>query len=321
MNTLWIIGANFGETSDRVSIWEMFTSYIYRTVTLGTTIIGACAGAVGVLLYLRKQSLITDVIGHSAIAGVMGAFAVATLWLDLDGRSMMVLTTGALISSGLAVFLSEWISRTSKLGQDAAMAICLALFYGLGITGLHLITHSRLPNRGGIKDYLFGNATSLSQEDVLIMAVLSLVVALVIALLWKELKVYIFDPLLATTQGFRGQVLTPVLLFCATVSIVMGVKAVGLILMIAFAIMPAAAARQWTRNLSSMLVLSALIGGASAFLGSYLAINAGRVPTGPVIVMILFGVFVLSLIFPAERSVVRRRLSRQRIRKTLGAGV
>lgn len=296
-----------------VSLYEFFTNYIFRTVMEGTALIGACAGAVGCLLYLRKQSLLSDVIGHSAVAGVMVAFTVATLFLKIDGRSMLVLTIGALISSLLSVLLTEFITNNSKISQDTAMAICLALFYGLGITGLHLITHSTLPNRGGIKDYMFGNATSISDDDVFSIFLLTLMVYAIIALLWKELKVFIFDPVLAASAGFNSVILTPVLLFCATVSIVIGVKAVGLVLMVAFAVMPAASARQWTKHFSVMVFLAAIFGASSGVLGTYLSVRLGRVPTGPIIVLVLFAIFVVSMILPPERSVLRRGLRRREI--------
>ncbi|MBV7363369.1 metal ABC transporter permease [Actinomycetaceae bacterium TAE3-ERU4] len=300
-----------------VTLTEMFTNYIYRTVALGTAIIGGCSGAIGCLLYLRKQSLLSDVVGHSAIAGVMAAFAVATVFLNIDGRSMLVLTIGALISSLVSVLMTEWITRHSKLSQDAAMSICLALFYGLGITGLHLITHSTLPNRGGIKDYMFGKATSLSDDDVHVMFLLALGVIIVVMVLWKEIKLFIFDPVLAATSGFKSSILTPILLTCATISIVIGVKAVGLILMVAFAIMPAASARQWTKRLSTMVVLAAFIGMTCALMGTYISIRIGKVPTGPVIVILLFLVFVISMIAPPERSVLRRVIKRNQIRGRL----
>lgn len=300
-----------------VTLSEFFSSYLYRTMTEGTAIIGACSGGIGCLLYLRKQSLVSDVVGHSAIAGVMAAFTISSLFLGVDGRSMLVITTGALISALMAVLLSDWISRATKLSQDAAMAICLALFYGLGIIGLHWITHSNLPNRGGIKDYIFGSAAALSDTDVKVILLISVVVFLIVTIVWKELKVFIFDPVLAAGMGFRASILSPLLLACATISIVIGVKAVGLILMVAFAVMPAAAARQWTKTLSQMVVLSAIFGAFSGVIGSYLAVKIGNVPTGPTIVIVLSLIFIVSMIAPPERSALRRSWHRQKLRKKL----
>ncbi|NYS35332.1 metal ABC transporter permease, partial [Streptococcus danieliae] len=112
------------------------SSYTYRTMLLGTSMVGLTAGALGSYLYLHKQSLVSDVIGHSAIAGVTTAFVTATALLGIAGRSVLVLTIGALIAATAAVLVANGIARASRVGIDAAMAICLALFYGSGVVML-----------------------------------------------------------------------------------------------------------------------------------------------------------------------------------------
>ena len=88
---------------------EFFGSYTYRTMLIGTVLIGLFSGGLGCLLYQRKQSLLADVIGHSAIAGVVGAFIVSTAVFNVNGRSMATLTIGAVISSALAALLLSLI--------------------------------------------------------------------------------------------------------------------------------------------------------------------------------------------------------------------
>lgn len=291
------------------SVVEFLTNYSYRTMVIGTAIIGACAAALGCFLYLRKQSLMSDVIGHSSVAGVMGAFALTTALTPFDGRSMLVLTIGAVVAGLAAVLLADHITRVSPISPDTAMAICLALFYGIGLVGLHLIVKSSLKNRGGIANYMFGNAASITSSDIRIAGGFAVLIAIVVTLLWKELTLFVFDPVAAEVAGFSSRILTPVLLCCSTVAIVIGIKAVGMILMVAFAIMPAAAARQWTKRLSSMVLLATLLGAASAVTGSYLAVCMGKVPTGAVIVLVLFAVFLVSLFQAIWRSKLQLRRS------------
>lgn len=295
-----------------VGIVEFLTNYTFRNMLVGTVLVGATSGALGCFLYLRKQSLTSDVIGHSAVAGVMLSFIVAVAVLSINGRSMLVLTIGSIIAATAAVLLSNWIARDSRIGIDAALAICLSLFYGGGIVLMRVITHSTLRGRGGIDKYMFGNASILVTTDIYTIGVFGGLSLLIMIAYWKEFKVYSFDPVLAETLGFSHRILNPLLLGTATIAIVIGVKAVGLILMIAFAIMPAAAARQWTKRLASMVLLASLMGAGSAAFGSFLAVNLGKVPTGPVVVMVLFGVFLFSIIAPPERSVLRRALVRRR---------
>ncbi|MCS4485070.1 metal ABC transporter permease [Gleimia sp. 6138-11-ORH1] len=302
-----------------ISLSEFLTNYTFRTMLIGTTLIGLTSGALGCFLYLRKQSLISDVIGHSAIAGVMLAFIIAAGILNIEGRSMLVLTIGAVISATIAVLISNWVTQDSRVSIDAAMAISLSLFYGIGMVLMRQITRSSLQGRGGIDKYMFGNAATLLESDLYTIGFFGGLALLIMLIFWKEFKVFTFDPVLATQMGFNPRILNPLMMGAVTIAIVIGVKAVGLILMIAFAIMPAAAARQWTKRLSSMVLLSALIGGFSGAVGSYLSANLGRVPTGPIVVIILFTIFLVSLTFAPERSVLRRLVMRRAKAKELEA--
>jgi manganese/zinc/iron transport system permease protein len=290
---------------------DFLANFTFRTMAIGTTLIGATSGALGTFLYLRKQSLISDVIGHSAIFGVMVAFVVASTVFGINGRSMVVLTIGAVVCSTLSALLANWIASVSQLRIDAAMVISLSIFYGAGMVMLQRIVHSSLPNRGGIDKYMFGNAATLGTGDIFAIGMFSTLAIGVMLLLWKEFKVFTFDPVLAQSIGFSPRILGPVLAIATTIAVVIGVKAVGLVLMIAFAIMPAAAARQWVHHLWSMVAVSSTIGGGAGLVGSYVAVNFGKVPTGPVVVLILFAVFTFSLLFAPERSVIRRYFVRR----------
>lgn len=296
---------------DLIPPLEFISNFTFRTMLIGTTLIGATSGALGSFLYLRKQSLISDVIGHSAVLGVMVSFIFATAVLGVNGRSMLTLTIGAVISSTLAVLLANSITKDTRIRIDAAMAIILSIFYGAGMVLMRLIMHSKLPNRGGIDKYMFGNAATLATDDLVTIAVFAGGAILIMLLFWKEFKVFTFDPILSTSLGFSPKILGPLMAGTTTVAIVIGVKAVGLILMIAFAIMPAAAARQWTKRLSTMVLLASAIGGLAGALGSYISVNLGKVPTGPVVVLVLFLVFIFSLLFAPERSVLRRSFARR----------
>lgn len=291
-----------------VPLSEFIYNYTFRTMLIGSMMIGVFSGVLGSFLYLRHQSLVSDVIGHSAIAGVTSSFVFATLILQINGRSMVVLTIGAVIASTLAVLFANWVAADSRVGIDAAMAITLALFFGGGLIVMRFIIRSNLPSRGGITDYIFGNAATLITSDLVTIACFGLGALLVTALHWKEFKLFSFDPVQAEMMGFRSDIISPLMLTTITVAVVIGVKAVGLILMIAFAIMPAVAARQWTNHLFSMVATAGGIGALSAAIGCYVSVNMGSVPTGPVIVVVLAAVVVISFIF-APRGLLSRRLN------------
>ncbi|ADL20017.2 Manganese/zinc/iron transport system [Corynebacterium pseudotuberculosis] len=214
-----------------MSIIDFLAEFSYRRVVWGTLLIGLCSGAMGTFLYLRRQSMMSDVIGHSATPGVMGAFLffATTPWLSesqlladwgIGARSMPVITIGAMVTGLASAIVANAVADSTRIGIDSTMAVMLSLL--------------------------------------------------------------------------------------VVVAIVIGVKAVGLILMIAFAVFPPAAARQWTRTVAQMVVVSGLIGAIAAIVGSYISISAGKVPTGPVIVLVLAAFVIVALVASPRRAAVIR---------------
>ncbi|MDU7515949.1 MAG: metal ABC transporter permease [Varibaculum cambriense] len=294
-----------------ISLSDFWGTYSFRVMTAGAILVGFFAGTLGSLLYVRKQSLVSDVIGHSSIAGIVGAFVIASL-MGADGQSILVLTIGATISGLLAVATTNLIAEKSKVGVEAAMAISLAIYYGGGMVALRLLSFSHFSGRSGIAQYLFGNAATMRQIDVLIVAILGFTALLIVVIFWKEIALFAFDPVGAQAAGFSGNLLIAIVTLCTTVGIVIGVKSVGVVLMVAFAIIPAAAARQWTDHLPMLFLLAGAIGALSGGFGSYLAVSIGKVPTGPVIVVILSLVLAISLVFSPHRSLLAYRYRRRR---------
>lgn len=294
-----------------IPLSDFWGTYSFRVMTAGAILVGFFAGTLGSLLYVRKQSLVSDVIGHSSIAGIVGAFVIASL-MGADGQSILVLTIGATISGLLAVATTNLIAEKSKVGVEAAMAISLAIYYGGGMVALRLLSFSHFSGRSGISQYLFGNAATMRQIDVLIVAILGFTALLIVVIFWKEIALFAFDPVGAQAAGFSGNLLIAIVTLCTTVGIVIGVKSVGVVLMVAFAIIPAAAARQWTDHLPVLFLLAGAIGALSGGFGSYLAVSIGKVPTGPVIVVILSLVLAISLVFSPHRSLLAYRYRRRR---------
>lgn len=285
-----------------ISILDFLSEFAYRRIVFGTVLIGACSGVMGTFLYLRRQSLMSGVIGHSATPGVMGAFLIISISpLLIDARSMPFLTIGALITGLLAVMLSNKVADTTRIGIDATMVVMLSLFLGGGLLLLQIIQRSRIQGKGGIEELMFGNAATLTNVDVITIAVVSVLVLVMLIVLWRPFNMITFDPILSQTTGVPMRWLSPLLFSLIVLAVVIGVKAVGLILMIAFAVFPPAAARQWSRTVGRMAMLSAIFGAVAGVLGTYISVAVGKVPTGPVIVIVL-GVFVVvSLMFAPRR--------------------
>lgn len=296
---------------------EFFSDHTYRTVLIGTSMIGLIAGALGLFAYLRKQSLIGDVISHSALAGALGAFLLAVTVFQVSGRSMVALIVGAVVTGTLAVAAHRGIDATTKIGPDTSMAIVLTGFFGVGLLLLRVIANGDFPGKGGIQDYLFGNASVLTRADIITCAVVGVGALGLVMVLWKEFALRTFDAEFTQVLGFSGRVIDAWMFTLIVVAVVIGVKAVGVVLMIAFVVTPPAAARQWVSTLPAMVALSGVIGAVGSAIGAYLSISYGGIPTGPVIVLVLFGIFIASLVLAPGRSVVARAVMRAKIRQDL----
>lgn len=296
---------------------ELLDNHTYRMVLLGTMTIGLVAGALGSFAYLRRQSLISDVISHAALPGTLLAFLAAVLVLGADGRSMIALIIGAVAVGTVAVLFANGIARTSKIRIDTAMAVSLTLFFGAGMLLMRIIANEPLPGKGGIQDYLFGNASVITVADLVTSLTVGAFALGLMTVCWKEFALRTFDPDHSTVLGFGARTIDTLMFTTIVIATVIGVKAVGLVLMVAFVVTPPAAARQWTRSLRGMVVCSGAIGAVGSGIGAYLSIVLGKVPTGPLIVLTLFAILLISLLLAPRRSIVTRLLARRRARAAL----
>ncbi|MDZ8173071.1 metal ABC transporter permease [Microbacterium xanthum] len=296
---------------------EFFANHTYRMVFFGTMTIGLVAGALGTFAYLRKQSLISDVVSHAALPGTLLAFLGAVVVLGADGRNMLGLIVGAVVVGTIAALFANGVARTSKIRIDTAMAVALTIFFGAGMLLLRVVADGSFPGKGGIQDYLFGNASVITVADLATSITVGAIALLLMIVFWKEFALRTFDPDHAAVLGFSARTIDTLMFTTIVIATVIGVKAVGLVLMVAFVVTPPAAARQWTRTLRGMVVLSAAIGAVGSGLGAYLSVALGSIPTGPLIVLTLFAIFVFSLVFSPRRSVVMRAIGRSRARAEL----
>lgn len=296
---------------------DFFADHTFRMVFWGTATIGLVAGALGSFAYLRKQSLVSDVISHAALPGTLVAFLVGAAIPAIGGRNMMGLIAGTILAGAAAAWYANTVSATSKIRIDTAMAVTLTVFFGAGMVLMRVIANRPFPGKGGIQDYLFGNASVITRADLAASLAIGFAALAPMLLLWKEYQIRTFDPVHSSVLGFRAALIDGIMFTSIVVATVIGVKAVGLVLMVAFVVTPPAAARQWTRTLPTMVALSAVIGAAGSGIGAYASIALGRVPTGPLIVLTLFAVFLVSVLFAPRRSIVTRAVERARGRRRL----
>ena len=277
---------------------DFFSDYTLRNVMLGTLLLGMGSGLVGVFVLLRRQSLIGDAVSHAALPGIVVAF------LLTGTKDLSVLLTGAALSGLIGTLCITTIIRTTKIDTDGAQGIVLGVFLGLGFLLLTHVQKSPDAAKAGLDKFVFGQAATIMQRDVILIAAVELIISATVFLFWKELKLATFDPAIASVMGFSPKRVELIITALTVPAIVVGIQAVGVILMSALLVAPAAAARQWTDKLS--------------FMG--IAIISSQVPklaTGPVIVLLLTAAAVVSIVFSPRRGVLQRILKHEALKSSV----
>lgn len=280
--------------------------YTLRTVALGAATLGAVSGALGVYALLRGQSLIGDAMSHAALPGI------AVAYLVTQSKLPLVLMAGAAATGWLATLAVMTVVRRSRVKYDSALAIVLSVFFGVG---LMLLTYIQgLPDAGqaGLDTFLFGQAAALITSDVITMAGLGAVALSGVALFWKEFKLLAFDEAFGQSLGFPMRAVDVGLTTLTVIAIVIGLQAVGVVLMSAMIVAPAAAARQWTARLGVMMLLSTGFGAAAGVAGALISSSAANLPTGPTIVLCATVIVTVSMLFAPHRGLVFRWVRQRR---------
>jgi manganese/zinc/iron transport system permease protein len=294
-------------------IWRTLSlaDYNTRVVFAGVTALGAAGGLVGTFLLLRKRSLLSDTVSHCTLPGIALAFLVSEA-LGSD-RSLWMLLSGAAVTGVLGMVAVATIRAHTRIKDDAALAIVLSVFFGLGIALLVIIQQLPTGNAAGLSHYIYGKAAAMTAGDAKLIAGASLVIAIVCAALFKELKLLCFDSDFARAQGWPTVRLDLALMGLVVAVTVIGLQAVGLLLVVALLIIPAAAARFWSHRLGVTMLLATVIGAASGLVGVATSALFPNLPAGAVIVLAAVFCFGVSFVFGAQRGILIRWLDHRRV--------
>jgi manganese/zinc/iron transport system permease protein len=274
-------------------------------------VLGAAAGMVGSVAYFKRQNLMSDALSHAALPGVVLAFIV------LGEKQLLFLMLGAAISALLGAFFIQMITSATRISQDTAMGMILSVFYGLGIMLLTLANRMSTGNQSGLDSFIYGQAAAMVRTDMYTMIVLAVAVIAVLFFLFKEWKVYLFDVAFAKGIGMSIKGMDLLYLIILVTTIVVGIQAVGVILIAALMIIPAVSARYWTKTFSNMLILAAVFGGLSGAIGTWITAIWSGLPTGPFIVLVAAAIFTVSLLLGKEKGLIIRYVEQQKNRKMM----
>ncbi|WP_240002437.1 metal ABC transporter permease [Oleisolibacter albus] len=272
-------------------------------VLAGATLLGIAAGVVGTFTFLRGRALVSDALGHATLPGVVLAFLLGSA-LGLTTRNLPLLLAGAALTGSLAVWLVQQVSRHTRLAEDAVIAGVLGGFFGLGVVLLSLVQSLPTGGQAGLGTFILGQTAGMTRGEAWTMAVLAGGAALAALALYKEFRLVCFDPDFARGLGWPVALLDLGMLALAVVVTVAGLQTVGLVLVVAFLVIPPVAARFWSDRLDRMLWLAACFGGASGALGTALSGAVPDLPTGAVIVLVAGVFFLVSLLLAPGRGVL-----------------
>ena len=296
---------------DKILEFFSFTDANIRFVTAGTVLLAVSSALVGGFSFLRKRTLSGDVIAHSILPGICLAF------LIFNTKNPIVLLTGAFITGWISIVAVDFIVKNSKLKEDAALAIVLSVFFGVGIFLLTAIQHTDMANQTGLDKFLFGKAASLVGEDVMVFGFFSVVLIVLVYVFFKELTLVSFDKNFAKTSGLPVKFLETLLSSLTVMAVVVGIQAVGVVLMAAMLITPSAAARYWSNNLKVMLALAGIFSAFSGISGAFISYAAPGMATGPWMVLVLSFIAIISFFLAPDKGIIHKWLIQKRNRKQI----
>jgi manganese/zinc/iron transport system permease protein len=277
--------------------------YNAALVAIGAALLGFAAGSSGTFLFLRKRALVSDAVAHATLPGVGLAFIVMVA-LGGDGRSLPGLLAGSALTAWLGLLLIEWITRRTRLAEDAAIGAVLGVFFGLGIVLLTVVQSMSSGRQAGLEGVLLGSTAGMLFEDAVIIAVGGSLAILATWLLRRPMTLVAFDSDYAAALGYDVRRIDLAMMGLVMAVTVIGLKLVGLILIVAMLIIPAVTARFWSERAHRVVWIAGGLGAAAGYLGAAISASAPALPTGPIIVLVAAAIFVASLLLAPGRGVL-----------------
>jgi ABC-type Mn2+/Zn2+ transport system permease subunit len=272
------------------AILEPLSLGFFVRALVASAIVGAVCAIVGTYVVLRGIAFIGDAISHAAFPGIVAAYL-------LQGPFYL----GAGVAAVATALAIGFVSRRARIRTDTAIGVLFAGTFALGV-----FMFSRIESYvGDLFGFLFGNVLAISAEDLAGLAALSAVVVLAVLVLWKELLYATFDPLGAGASGYRVESLEYIFLALVALTIVVSLQAVGIILVVAMLVTPAATAQLVTVRFGRMMALAITVGVASAILGLYLSYWLDAA-SGATIVLTQTAIFLLVLVLGPRTGLLSR---------------
>lgn len=289
-------------------MFDLITDPYFIKIFLGTVILGFAAGSIGVFATLRKQALIGDALSHAALPGVVLAYIL------FNNKSLEVLLLGALTFAIIAMIIIELIRKFSIIKFDASMALILSSFFGLGNVLLNFVKGS---GQAGLNKFIFGEAATMIERDLLLLTISTIILIILSILFWKHIKLFIFDEVFYKSLGYKPTIIKTLLMMLTVLVVVTSIKTIGVILMSALLITPAVSSRQWSNSFKNNFILAGIFGSLSAGIGTLLSFMIKGLPTGPIIVVVLSVILLISLLLSPKNGLINKTLKERKQKQLL----
>ncbi len=305
------------------SLWQYFTDPVLQAPTIGSMLMCLSSGLVGVIVFLRKRSLLGEALSHAAYPGVVISISLMAVFFPLSSDfTAIAILIGAFITSFLGLWTIEKMQSRFRVKDDAALCFVLSVFFGAGVLIASRVQFTHALWYKTIQIFLYGQAATMTDVHVFIYVFLALIVACLLFLLYRQIEMVVFDRDYSKTVGIPIRIIDNVLFVLLVLAIVIGIRSVGVVLMSGMLIAPAVAARWLSHRLWAVFLLAGAFGALSGFLGNYFSVEIPQwgkwkfsLPTGPMILLSASAICFLTLLFAPKNGLVSRLIRILRFRK------
>lgn len=298
-----------------IPIWDFFTDPILRGPTLGTLFMCVASSLMGVILLFQRKSLLGESLSHASYPGILlGIGCFGLFWPEGEGAFFAVLA-GAFCAAFAALKMIEWMEKRQKTAPDTALCFVLAFFFGTGTLIASFLQTSMPIWHRKAQSLLFGQAATMTDFHAAIYSALTISILALIGFAFRPIQAFLFDLGFAKTLSLRVSLLERALFWLLLLSLILGIRSVGVVLMSGMVVAPAIAARQCTDKLQWVFILSAVFGALSGFAGNVLSVWGTMFlsgseklvfPTGPSIILVSAVIAFLCLLFAPKKGLFFR---------------
>lgn len=281
-------------------LFQPFADYDFMRYALCSIVFLALGTApVGVFLMMRRMSLVGDALGHAILPGAAAGYMLA-------GLSLPAMSLGGFIAGLLMALLAGLASRFANVREDASFAAFFLTCLALGV-----VLVSRGGNSVDLLNLLFGSILSVDKPALTLVAIVSSISMLVLAVIYRPLMLESIDPLFLRAVNGKGTLWHIIFLILVVMNLVAGFQALGTLMSVGLMMLPAISARLWQKSMGGILMIAAIIAVLCGYIGLLLSFYID-LPSGPAIILCCGVVYILSLFVGSESGILWRVYKRQR---------